>query len=202
MSMNMPKTIDLRVRRTHKLLWEALLVLIERTGFETITVQQICDQAMVHRTTFYKHYEDKYDLLQRGILGLFAELTIQMESPEKVVARQDSHHPPEHFIRIFQHASTNHRLYKTLLANGGVETFRKLLYNFMTEQITQRIHLLTPHKQRIGIPQEVTVQFAVGALLNVLTAWIMNDLPHPPQQMATWVHELISIGIVNNIVKP
>ena len=59
--------VDLRVRRTHKLLWEALLAFIAEREFETISVKEICDRAMVHRTTFYKHYEDKYDLLKHGM---------------------------------------------------------------------------------------------------------------------------------------
>lgn len=42
------------------------MMLIADKKFERISVQEICDRAMVHRTTFYKHYEDKYDLLQRG----------------------------------------------------------------------------------------------------------------------------------------
>ncbi len=51
---------DLRVRRTHKLLWEALMAELSERAFEEITVKEICERAMVHRTTFYKHYEDKY----------------------------------------------------------------------------------------------------------------------------------------------
>ena len=31
--------------------------------YSTITINQICDRAMVHRTTFYKHFEDKDALL-------------------------------------------------------------------------------------------------------------------------------------------
>ncbi|GAC1372692.1 MAG: hypothetical protein NVSMB44_40460 [Ktedonobacteraceae bacterium] len=43
---------DLRVRRTHKLLWEALMALLSERALEAITVKDICDRAMVHRTTF------------------------------------------------------------------------------------------------------------------------------------------------------
>jgi AcrR family transcriptional regulator len=200
--MNIPKPLDLRVRRTHKLLWEALLVLIKQKGFETVTVQEICDQAMVHRTTFYKHYEDKYDLLRRGMLRLFDDLTAHMESPTAVIAKQDQHQPPEHFVRIFQHAAAHHDLYKTLLASGGVEPFRKLLHDYMSAQIAQRVYLLTAQQKTNSIPQEVIVQFAVGALLHILTWWIVEDRPHSPEQMALWLYELITNGMVSSIVKP
>ena len=59
------KQIDLRIRRTHKLLWNSLFELMTQSKqkYSTITINQICDRAMVHRTTFYKHFEDKDALL-------------------------------------------------------------------------------------------------------------------------------------------
>ena len=43
---------------------DALLVLIAEKDFDTITVQDIADRAAINRVTFYKHYEDKYALLE------------------------------------------------------------------------------------------------------------------------------------------
>ncbi|WP_276517089.1 hypothetical protein [Mammaliicoccus sciuri] len=44
---------DLRVQKTYKLLHTSLITLLEKQSFDEITVQSICDEAMVHRTTFY-----------------------------------------------------------------------------------------------------------------------------------------------------
>lgn len=43
----------------------ALLDLLCEKGqlFSKITINEICDKAMVHRTTFYKHFKDKFALL-------------------------------------------------------------------------------------------------------------------------------------------
>lgn len=65
------KETDLRVIKTKKALSSSLLQLLEQQLFQTITVNQICDNALVHRTTFYKHFYDKYDLLEY----LFNQLT-------------------------------------------------------------------------------------------------------------------------------
>lgn len=66
--------LDLRVRRTYKFLWDALMTLMSERDFESITVTDICARAMVHRTTFYKHYEDKHGLLVQGIQHELNEL--------------------------------------------------------------------------------------------------------------------------------
>ena len=54
---------DLRSRRTKRHLREALVELIAEHGYEAVTVVEICERAMVHRTTFYKHYPGKPELL-------------------------------------------------------------------------------------------------------------------------------------------
>ncbi|MEB8127325.1 TetR/AcrR family transcriptional regulator [Staphylococcus succinus] len=54
---------DLRVIKTKRALSQSFYKLLENKLFSTITVNQICDDALIHRTTFYKHFYDKYDLL-------------------------------------------------------------------------------------------------------------------------------------------
>jgi AcrR family transcriptional regulator len=56
---------DLRIRRTHLFLQEAMIELITEKGFEAITVGDIAERAMINRATFYRHYQDKYDLVAR-----------------------------------------------------------------------------------------------------------------------------------------
>ncbi|MBC6315776.1 TetR/AcrR family transcriptional regulator [Listeria grandensis] len=57
------KNSDLRVQKTKKALYETLLKMLEKEELSSITVNDICKEALVHRTTFYKHFYDKYDLL-------------------------------------------------------------------------------------------------------------------------------------------
>ena len=52
-----------RIRLTKTLLKNALLALLEKKPIERIAVSEICAQAQVNRTTFYKYYGSQYDLL-------------------------------------------------------------------------------------------------------------------------------------------
>lgn len=58
---------DLRVVRTKKNIREVLIDLLEKRSFGAITIRDITEQAQINRTTFYRHYEDKYDLLEKVI---------------------------------------------------------------------------------------------------------------------------------------
>ncbi len=58
---------DLRAVRTRKMLSKALFEMLTEQPIEKINVNDICDRAMVHRTTFYKHFESKFHLLTFAI---------------------------------------------------------------------------------------------------------------------------------------
>jgi AcrR family transcriptional regulator len=59
--------LDPRVRRTRKLLLQALNELLAREDFHSITVHDIAERAEVNRATFYAHFPDKYALLAYGV---------------------------------------------------------------------------------------------------------------------------------------
>ena len=59
----MKEKTDLRVVKTKKILFNTLLKLMKQKKFEKIKISDICEEALINRTTFYAHYEDKYELL-------------------------------------------------------------------------------------------------------------------------------------------
>ena len=65
---------DLRTIRTYKLLKDSLLELLSKDSFDNIKVNDICNLAMVHRTTFYSHFADKYELLDYAIKDIENDL--------------------------------------------------------------------------------------------------------------------------------
>ena len=65
MTQKLEQAEDLRVTRTRKMLEEALIELTVEKGFAAVTVRDITERAMVNRSTFYRHYLDKFDLLEQ-----------------------------------------------------------------------------------------------------------------------------------------
>lgn len=56
-------SIDNRFSKTNYLLERSLIELLQKKSFEKITIDDICDHAVVGRSTFYHHFADKYLLL-------------------------------------------------------------------------------------------------------------------------------------------
>jgi len=55
---------DLRVIKTRKNIETTFISLLGQKNFHQITVQNILDTALINRSTFYKHYADKYQLAE------------------------------------------------------------------------------------------------------------------------------------------
>jgi AcrR family transcriptional regulator len=107
---------DLRVRRTRKLLREALIELIEEHGFDTLSVGQITERALVSRAAFYRNYQDKYDLVEQ----IFAEA---MQALLSAIAEPDGVHSQRTWERFFEHIAQYERLYRALLGRKGSPWF-------------------------------------------------------------------------------
>ena len=175
---------DLRVRRTHKLLWEALMAELSQRPFEEITVKEICERAMVHRTTFYKHYEDKYALLEQGMRQMYDALVAEVKVPPSAFSVD---HPPPYFIRLFEHVAEYQQFYKLMLCGEGISGFQKLVKEYLVEQGEAKVRELTQAHQHLAVPPAMYVQYVAGAVLNTLAWWLEHDMPHSPGRMAQYL---------------
>lgn len=67
----MEEKLDPRVKRTRSLILQAFYDLLAEKNFEAISVQDVTDKAQINRATFYKHFVDKYALLDYSINQMF-----------------------------------------------------------------------------------------------------------------------------------
>ena len=70
----MKEKTDLRIVKTKKILFNSLLNLMKIKNFEKIKISEICEESLVNRSTFYAHYDDKYELL----IDLFEERKLSL----------------------------------------------------------------------------------------------------------------------------
>src|SRR3954452_23785406 len=107
---------NVRLKRTQKLLREALVELIEERGFDAITIGELTARAMVSRAAFYRNYQDKYDLVEQ----IFAEA---MGALLAAVGELGRDHPAEIWVTFFEHIAEYERLYRALLGKNGSPWF-------------------------------------------------------------------------------
>ena len=65
--------LDPRVKRTRSLIMQAFGQLLAEKSFDAISVQDVTARAQINRATFYAHFVDKYELLDRWISQVFLQ---------------------------------------------------------------------------------------------------------------------------------
>src|SRR4051812_37141511 len=95
--------MDRRVRRTRRILGDALLELIVEQGYEQTTVQDVLDRADVGRSTFYAHFRDKDALLMAG----FDEMAEQLRTDLAAMTPGTPPEPGQPVQALFLHAYRN-----------------------------------------------------------------------------------------------
>lgn len=92
----MDKNLDLRIRKTYMCLMNALLELLKEKSFEEITVNELCDRALVGRGTFYKHFADKYAFLSFVLNEMLNHYI------EKAEEESNSPDPRSYYVAFFK----------------------------------------------------------------------------------------------------
>lgn len=82
--------MDLRTERTKKCIINAFIELRAKKPLEKITVKELSESALIHKATFYNHYQDIYDLSEQlenevieMVLNNIAHLECIITSPKQ-----------------------------------------------------------------------------------------------------------------------
>ncbi len=176
------QTKNLRLRRTQKLLREALIELIEERGFEALTIGELTERAMVSRAAFYRNYQDKYDLVEQ----IFEEA---MSALLNAVGELGREHPPEIWVTFFEHIAQYERLYRALLGKKGSPWFVRKMRASLVGLVKERGRF--PHGPDANslvihtfsdefIPDLVSTMF-----VEAITWWLEQGMPYTPREIAT-----------------
>src|SRR5512145_3033907 len=128
---------DRRLQQKRKLLIDTTVQLVLEKGYETITIQDITDQADLGRGTFYIHFKDKEDVLWTAIQSLIREMEseahrqFQGELPKQV----------EYYglLNIFRHAEKNRDLYRVVLGGKGSAVLTERVQDLLAEVIRRDV---------------------------------------------------------------
>jgi len=189
------RKVDRRIQRTHQLLRDALMALIEERGYDPITIQDITDKANVSRTTFYLHFKDKDDLLVTTMEELYDEMVEKMHvpTPDEIMHKGIGVllDPSD-----FQHVAEHAKFYRMMIGKHGSANFVMRVEAYLARVSLEKIlkplaeRGLTPH-----LPLEVIAHGVAGLEIGLMRWWLDEDnLTRTPDEMALMMCQLSMFG--------
>lgn len=152
------------------------LTLLLNHKYETITVSQICETAVVHRSTFYTHYDDINDLV----------IKIEAKFSNGIASIFDFGLNPTHeaFIEMFRFIEKNKYFYKAFLdvsykssAENGIQ--KQMLANIQNSE--QRINAN-------DVDLFYRANYFGAGIKELCRIWLSRDCQESPEHMASLLY--------------
>jgi AcrR family transcriptional regulator len=174
------RKIDIRVIRTYEQLTSSLVSLLRSKTFEDLSVSEICDNADVHRATFYKHFNDKYEFLNFCFDNELSKIGFDVPQAEPTVESIKENFM--YFIKAtFEFVCSKKAIFSIMLSKKYSvtlgATFTAAVHNYCLE----KIELIIPgtSKERA----ELFAAFYSNAFIGVVTHYAKNADSYPLEEV-------------------
>lgn len=175
------------MKRTDKLVLEALLEQTVQKGFSALTVSDITRHAGINRATFYRHFRDKFDLLDNYAQAVYELLDSPPEIGSQKSNTGDANPVYQGLIRVVDHIRANARFYRVMLGKNGDPAFTDNIRQFIQKRIRRSLPAgLQADERTIDLYVSYSSSASVGAIL----WWLEHDMPYSPEEMATTLYQL------------
>lgn len=185
----MAENEDRRVRKTKKLMSDALAELLTQKPLSAITVKEIAELADINRGTFYLHYRDIYDMARR----------LQDEMIEKFDRIVESHTHAENadelfplLTELFGFLNENAELARVMVGKNGDAAFLDKLKSIVREKCLADIRTMLNVKSTDEL--DYFYEYTVSGCIGVCHEWLVGGRREDPSQMAALVERIILDG--------
>ena len=185
-------------RKTEKRIETSLLRLMKEQTFETISIRQLIDLAEVNRSTFYRHYLDKYDLLEKIENRLLDDLQAYYQEAldsarlfklEKDFKVGDYIHEKQNLFHFFE---THLEDLAILLGPNGSPTSLLRLQEALREIFSQSISLAGAYIEEVAV--DLLLNHQAASFMGTLTYWLAH--PHYKSlQMSDFHTKVTTVGL-------
>lgn len=176
---------DPRIVRTRRLLRDAFVELLEEMDVDKISVNRLAELATINRVTFYLHYRDIPDMMEKMADDMIEELGALLREPEVA----DAPEPPgvwPQMQKLLEHIADHARFYKVILAKKRTTVFTDRMLQLLTGIVTERVdrEISRAALSRMGVQRDVAIWYGASALIGTIVSWLSHDMPYTPQFLA------------------
>ncbi len=161
---------------------ESFIQLLKEQPVSKITVTKICEIAEINRATFYKYYEDAFDLLQKLEQELLEEILNSLSQFEQLSIR-------ESFIQLLEHLKKRGEWFQIIGSSHGDPQFASRILSVCYENASFLIQKFFPHLT--GTQKKWLYYFLAHGYGGLLGCWLDNGLQEPTEEIARFAEELL-----------
>lgn len=194
----MEEKVDMRITKTQRAIKNIFFELMEEVGFSKITVKEIIERAEINRSTFYLHYNDKFDLLDKmenDLLIGFRSIGITAPIDRIISHGFIAEYTVPYFNQLTSYIYENGKIFTLLISANGDPVFISKLSDLLKSVWTER-----QISKRLSIPEGYAFAAFIGMITSLISEWVKNGYQETPEAFGNIMVQ-ITKGIYPNIIK-
>ena len=194
----MARKEDLRAIHSKDKIKQAFIDLLKTKGFAKTTVTDIIRLANINRSTFYAHYFDKFDLLDKLEDQLFQDVTYASDViPEDIFQNGFIYNEgfSRYITRLLIIISQNKEIFTIIYDSEQTASFQKRLFDHMNE-----IWSLRNINENLKIDSDYVQIAAVGMTWSLIKKWIESGCDKDISEFSVIVSNIVTTfikGVLN-----
>jgi AcrR family transcriptional regulator len=171
---------DRRIIKTKRAISAAFWQLLKEREFKDISVNDVAALAEISRTTFYHHYTDKYDWLERSI----REALRKYIAGHRASDLQDKDALVRNLTELFHNIANDAQLCTLIQANEN----HQLMYQFFWENLMEQYHEQFGPSAHPSPEEDLTAHYIAASFSAYIEWWVRNTTLFTPEQLARCIY--------------
>lgn len=155
---------------------KALLVLLKKKDFNKISITDITRSANINRGTFYLHYLDKFDLIEK----IVEEVKVKLYS---ILIKENRASDEEALNEALIYIQSEYELFQTLENSSAAAIFDEAEY-FLSELFLRDPYFKKELITNCKIPEDYLIKSFCSAVTAIVIQWINNNCKESPKEIS------------------
>ncbi len=191
-----PNYEDPRIIRSREALLAAMANELRKKSLSEISITGICRNAGVDRATFYRHFEDKQDLIERGIAQHIDHIIGRIGADDKN-SSQFKKRLDSLFVELDEHRESLRPFFSISTSAIFEDRIKTVLFDFLLHnRIEEIIFNSCDNQEKKILPKAITAMTS-SALFGLIKYWLSEKPEWEPHYISVIYQQYISAGIIS-----
>lgn len=143
---------------------DSLLKLMKKKKFETITIKELTNLAGVYRSTYYRNFNSKEDVIKYKLSDIMDEYLDRYNCQEETSKEK-------YFLVMFETFRKYEDFLKTIYMRGQLYLLQQVLQDYFKSRVPD------------NILERYEMYYHIGGIYNFIICWIDNDMRESPEEL-------------------
>lgn len=170
----------------------AFIRLLQTKGFEEMTVSDIAREAAINRGTFYLHYLDKFDLMEKLEDETIHDLEQILLNDAPTISEEGLVEliPYDLILKALEYVRADFAFISALSGKNGDPRFSELVKDVLGEMVDAKITMSGNLKfSKHQLPEDYATEILLSSVVSIIMLWIRKGGVEEPKEVAAMIEQ-------------